>query len=136
MYLLDTAIWAELRKPDDKIDPGVLTWSQSVSIEDQFMSAPTVWELDYGVRQVGQRDPGQGALLRSWLDALLKTLDNRVLPFSKEDALLCAGIPSPRAVRESMIAAAALNMKLKLVTRSEAAFSGIPGLAIINPWSA
>jgi len=70
MYLLDTNVVSELRKAkSSKADKQVVAWAKSVSIASLFLSVITILELETGVLLVEHRDPTQGAILRSWLNA-------------------------------------------------------------------
>jgi len=68
MFLLDTNLVSELRKVrSGKADPGVATLADQVEANSLFISAITLHELELGVLLMERRDPGQGALLRQWL---------------------------------------------------------------------
>ena len=111
MFVLDTNVVSELRKPNSRVDPNVLAWSQSVDPETVYLSAMTLFELELGVCRVERRDRRQGERLRHWFEeAVTAAFGERVLPFGPEAAVLCAAlhIPDPRPMRDSVIAATAL----------------------------
>ena len=53
MYLLDTNVVSELRKP--KPHGGVIAWIQSVAEDDLFISALTLGELQAGAERTRMR---------------------------------------------------------------------------------
>ena len=58
MFLLDTNVVAELRRAaSGKADASVVAWAASIPATLQFISAMTVFELDYGVRLTENSDP-------------------------------------------------------------------------------
>ena len=66
---------------------------------------------------------------------MLKQFAGRVLPFGRETARRCAAmhVPDTKSMRDSMIAAMALEHGLILVTRNWADFDGT-SVKLINPW--
>ena len=61
---------------------------------------------------------------------------DRVLPFTQDTAVLCAGLhfPDPKPERDAMIAATALQHRMILVTRNTVDFENT-GVALINPFA-
>ena len=72
---------------------------------------------------------------RVWLTGVRATFAGRILPFTDNAATLCAAmhVPNPRADRDAMIAATALEHGMTVVTRNVADFAGT-GVRIINPF--
>lgn len=138
MFLLDTNVVSELRKAAaGKADAGVATWAASVSAEVLFISAITVLELETGVLLLQRRDPGQGGLLRVWLDRhVLPAFSGRVLPVDTAVAQRCASlhVPDPQSDRDALIAATAMVHRMTVVTRNRADFEAT-GVPLLNPWS-
>ena len=136
MYLLDTNVVSELRKPATRIDEGVSHWVRAQDAERLFLSAVSVLELEVGVLRLERRDARKGTRLRGWLDEVLQTFGDRVLPFDSEAAQQAAmlQVPDPRADHDSFIAATALSHGLTVVTRNERDFVPM-GVPILNPWS-
>lgn len=64
MYLLDTNVISELRRPE-KASPAVVAWAGSIAQDVTFLSAITVYELEVGVQQKERTDTVQGAILRA-----------------------------------------------------------------------
>ena len=134
MYLLDTNVISELRKP--KADKNVVAWANTVIAPRLFISAITLKELETGVLRMERRDPAQGKVLRHWLKRhVMPAFDARILPVDAAVALRCASLHVPDSANESdaLIAATALVHGLTVVTRNVSDFksSGVP---LINPW--
>lgn len=137
MYLLDTNLVSELRKVKaGKANPGVAAWADAVEAGLLFISAVTLHELGLGVLLMERRDPGQGALLRQWLDqAVLPAFTGRILPIDDAVARRSAAlhVPDPRPFRDGLIAATALVHSLVVVTRNLSDFEAT-GVRLLNPW--
>jgi predicted nucleic acid-binding protein len=138
MYLLDTNVISELRKAKSgKADKNVVAWANNVSATRLFLSVLTILEIEIGVLLVESRDPSQGAVLRSWLNAhVLPAFSERILPFDTAVAQRCARlhVPAPRSDRDSIIAATALVHGMTMVTRNVDDFEPT-GVEILNPWN-
>ncbi|AXJ04212.1 VapC toxin family PIN domain ribonuclease [Pseudomonas fluorescens] len=134
MYLLDTNVISELRKP--QADRNVVAWARTVIAPRLFISAITLKELETGVLRMERRDPAQGKVLRTWLKRhVMPAFDARILPVDAAVALRCARIHVPDQANESdaLIAATALVHGLTVVTRNVTGFES-SGVALINPW--
>jgi predicted nucleic acid-binding protein len=139
MYLLDTNVVSELRKiTTGRANPHVKVWSGNQSLESTFLSVITIMELEQGTLLMERRDPGQGAMLREWLDGQIqREFDGRVLPVDVQIAKRCAAlhVPDPCSYRDSLIAATALVHSMTVVTRNVAHFAH-SGVKLFNPWEA
>ncbi|MDO9104899.1 MAG: type II toxin-antitoxin system VapC family toxin [Methylovulum sp.] len=137
MYLLDTNIVSELRKAKSgKADKSVVAWANSVSAASLFLSVISILEIETGLLLVERRDPIQGAILRSWLNAhVLPAFSERILAFDTAVALCCAKlhVPDPRSDRDAIIAATALVHGMTVVTRNVGDFEPT-GVEFLNPW--
>ncbi|MDX9673805.1 MULTISPECIES: type II toxin-antitoxin system VapC family toxin [unclassified Pseudomonas] len=134
MYLLDTNVISELRKP--QADANVVSWAKSVIAPRLYISAITLKELETGVLRMERRDPAQGKLLRSWLTRhVMPAFEARILPVDAAVALRCASLHVPDQANQSdaLIAATALVHGLTVVTRNVGDFQS-SGVALINPW--
>ena len=136
MYLLDTNVVSELRRPE-RCDPNVAAWADAMPPAALFISAITVLEIEAGALQVTARDPALGAVLRAWINQrVLPAFAGRILPVDTDVALRCAclHLPTWRHDRDTMIAATALVHRLTVVTRNEMDFTPT-GVAVLNPWT-
>ncbi|AZV26243.1 MULTISPECIES: type II toxin-antitoxin system VapC family toxin [Pseudomonas] len=134
MYLLDTNVISELRKP--QADKNVVAWAKTIIAPRMFISAITLKELETGVLRMERRDPAQGKILRTWLKRhVMPAFDARILPVDAAVALRCARIHVPDQANESdaLIAATALVHGLTVVTRNTGDFAS-SGVDVINPW--
>jgi len=61
MYLLDTNVISELRKP--KADRHVIRWVKSKPTASLFLSVIVIYELEIGVLRKERQDRRQGAAL-------------------------------------------------------------------------
>lgn len=137
MFLLDTNVVSELRRPE-RADANVRAWASNTPAELHALSVVTVLELERGTLLMERRDATQGAILRRWLEhEVLAPLASRVLPIDIEIARMCAKlhVPDPRPERDALIAATALVHGLTIVTRNVADFERM-GVALVDPWLA
>ncbi len=135
MFLLDTNVLSELRRPD-KADRRVWTWASAIPTDSFYLSAISVLEIELGALLVARRDAAQGATLRAWIDAqVMPRFEHRILPVDTEVARRCAQlhVPDPRGERDALIAATAIVHGFKLVTRNVQDFEPT-GVALLNPW--
>lgn len=135
MYLLDTHVISELRKP--QADANVVAWAKSILAPRLFISAITLKELETGVLRMERRDPAQGSVLRTWLKRhVMPAFDGRILAVDAAVALRCARLHVPDQANESdaLIAATALVHGLTVVTRNIDDFKS-SGVELINPWT-
>ncbi len=135
MFLLDTNVVSELRRPE-RMDANVRAWASTISAELHAISAVTVLELERGTLLMERRDAKQGAILRRWLEQeIINPLAGRILEIGTDIACACAKlhVPDPRPERDALIAATALVHGLTVVTRNTADFEPM-GVALLNPW--
>ena len=137
MFLLDTNVISELRRPD-KADRNVVAWAGTIPATSFFLSAISILEIELGVLLIARKDAAQGAVLRAWIDdQILPRFDGRILAVDTAVAQRCARlhVPDPRAERDALIAATAMVHGLTVVTRNVADFEPV-GVALLNPWEA
>lgn len=135
MFLLDTNVISELRRPDTA-DRTVVAWAGAIPAASFFLSAISILEIELGALLIARRDAAQGAVLRSWIDdQILPRFEARILAVDTAVAQRCARlhVPDPHAERDALIAATAMVHGLTVVTRNVADFEST-GVALLNPW--
>lgn len=137
MYLLDTNVVSEMRKARaGKIDRNVAKWATGIDLEQMFVSAMTIHEIEIGTLLVERRDPAQGKIYRDWLENdVLPTFGSRALPVNVEVARVAAAfhVPDRAGLSDALIAATAHVHGLTMVTRNISDFSRC-GVPLLNPW--
>lgn len=137
MFLIDTNVISELRKPD-RAHAKVLAWAERNDRAQFFLSAITLLEIQYGAQLIQRRDKIQGNLMLRWVvDEVLVNFEGRILPIDETVALRSAAlhVPDPRPDRDAYIAATALVHQLTVVTRNTKDFKST-GVKLLNPWEA
>jgi predicted nucleic acid-binding protein len=135
MFLLDTNVISELRRPE-KANRHVVEWASTVPAASFFLSVISILEIETGTLQLARKYPARGALLRTWIDEqILSYFEGRILPIDTDVAQRCARlqIPDPRPERDALIAATAIVHSLTVVTRNSADFE-TAGITLLNPW--
>ncbi|MBH5369515.1 type II toxin-antitoxin system VapC family toxin [Bradyrhizobium glycinis] len=135
MFLLDTNVISELRRPD-KADRRVVAWAGAIPAASFFISVISILEIELGARLIERKDAAQGAILRSWINSqILARFEGRILAIDTAVAQRCAQlhVPNPRAERDALIAATALVHGLTVVTRNVEDFKPT-GVPLLNPW--
>lgn len=132
MYLLDTNVVSELRKP--KPHGAVLAWIQSVPDASLYLAAVTLGEIQAGIELTRDQDPDKAAELDRWLD--LVTASYNILPLDGPAFRCWARLmhrTSDTLYEDAMIAAIARVHQLTVVTRNTADFRSF-GVAVLNPF--
>jgi predicted nucleic acid-binding protein len=135
MFLLDTNVISELRRPD-KANRNVIAWASAIPAASFFLSAISILEIELGAQLIARKDATQGAVLRTWIDdQILPRFEGRILAVDTVVAQRCAHlhVPDPRGERDALIAATAMVHGLTVVTRNVADFEPI-GVTLLNPW--
>ncbi len=132
MFLLDTNVVSELRKP--RPHGAVVAWLQAVEDKHLYLSAVTLGEIQAGIELTRDQDPAKAAEIETWLDQVAKAYN--VLPMDaavfRRWAQLMHG-KSNTLYEDAMIAATALQHHLTVVTRNVADFKTL-GVKILNPF--
>ncbi len=132
MYLLDTNVISELRKP--KPYGGVLAWLKSCSDEELHLSAVTLGEIQAGIEITREQDAIKAAEIESWLAKLEESYN--ILPMDGSVFRTWAKLMHRRSdtlYEDAMIAATAKVHSLTVVTRNVADFKSF-GVELLNPF--
>ncbi len=135
MFLLDTNVISELRPGKKQPSAAVRAWAAQHPAEQCYLSVVVLLELCLGYELKARVDPRQAAVLKAWIDGLELAFADRTLAFTGRGARLCAPLhaPNPRAWRDSVIAATALEHGMTLVTRNLKDFEGT-GVRLVDPF--
>ncbi len=133
MYLLDTNIVSELRKP--KPHGAVLAWLKSVDDAHLNISAVTLGEIQAGIELTREQDAAKAAELERWLELVAASYN--VLPMDATAFRRWAKLmhrQSDTLYEDAMIAATAQAHGLQVVSRNVADFKAL-GLKAFNPFA-
>jgi predicted nucleic acid-binding protein len=133
VYLLDTNVVSELRKP--KPHQGVVAWVQNASEENLHLSAVTVGEIQAGIEITREQDVPKAEEIEAWLDSVAETYN--VIPVDAHIFRRWAQIMHRRPdhhLEDALIAATALVRGLSVVTRNVDDFKPF-GVSLINPFT-
>ena len=132
MYLLDTNIVSELRKP--RPHGGVVAWLQSTEDADLHLSAVTLGEIQAGIELTRDQDASKASEIEAWLE--LVTQAYNVLPMDSMTFRTWARLmhrQSDTLYEDAMIAATAAVHNLTVVTRNVADFARFD-VRVLNPF--
>jgi predicted nucleic acid-binding protein len=134
MYLLDTNVVSELRKP--RPHGAVLTWLQARDDAELHLSAVTIGEIQAGIELTRQQDAAKAQEIEAWLEQVATTWN--VLPMDAPAFRAWARLMHRRSdtvTEDAMIAATAQIHGLTVVTRNVADFKPF-GVPLLNPFEA
>lgn len=132
MYLLDTNVVSELRRP--RPHGGVVAWLQVVADDDLHLAAVTIGELQAGVELTRDQDPLKAEAIEAWIDQVADTFN--VLPMDAATFRTWARLmhrKSDTLIEDAMIAATAIVHDLTVVTRNTRDFTRL-GVPLVNPF--
>src|SRR5882672_6361252 len=117
MYLLDTNVVSELRKP--KPHGGVLAWLEGIADDDIFVSVVSIGELQAGIELARRQDSTNAQEIEDWLDEIASSF--QILPMDARAFREWATLMDRRSnqlMEDAMIAATARLHRLTVVTRN------------------
>jgi toxin FitB len=133
VYLLDTNVVSELRKP--KPHPGVVTWVRNLPEESLHLSAVTIGEIQAGIEITREQDAAKAKEIEAWLESVAQTYN--VLAVDATIFRRWAQLTHRRSdhhLEDALIAATALVRGLSVVTRNVRDFEPF-GVSLINPFA-
>jgi toxin FitB len=132
MYLLDTNVISELRRP--RPHGAVVAWLEGVADHDLHLSAVTLGELQAGVEMTREQNPEKASQIESWIDQVAETWN--VLPLDDRIFRAWAKLMHRRSddlLADALIAATATIHHLVVVTRNVRDFEPL-GVETLNPF--
>jgi toxin FitB len=133
MYLLDTNVVSELRKP--RPHSAVVAWIQGVPDNELVILALTLGELQAGAERTRRQDRKKAEYIEAWIDQLSEAYE--VIPMDasmfREWARLMEG-RSDHLLEDAMIAATARVRQLIVVTRNVRDFKALT-VEVLNPFT-
>lgn len=133
MFLLDTNVVSELRKP--RPHGGVVAWIASTSGALRFISAVTLAEMQEGVEITRRQDREKAAEIERWIDSVVENY--QILPMGVDEFREWARImdsASDTLSMDAMIAATARVHKLTVATRNTRDFETF-GVEVYDPFT-
>ncbi len=134
MYLLDTNVVSELRKP--KPHAAVIAWLRAADDAQLHLSAVTIGEIQAGIELTREQDPAKAAEIEAWLE--LVTAAYNVIPMDALTFRTWARLmhrKSDTVYEDAMIAATAAVHGFTVVTRNVGDFKAF-GVPLLNPFKA
>jgi predicted nucleic acid-binding protein len=134
MYLLDTNVVSELRKP--KPHGAVLAWFRGLEDSQVHLSAVTIGEIQTGIELTREQDAAKALEIGAWLEMVATSYN--VLPMDAAAFRAWAQLMHRRSdtvYEDAMIAATAQIHGLTVVTRNVADFKAF-GVPLLNPFKA
>lgn len=133
MYLLDTNVVSELRKP--KPHGAVVAWVSAQDTTHLYLSAMTIAALQRGVEITREQDVEKAEHIEGWLEQLI--VSGQVLAM---DAPVCRQWArlmhrqSDTLTEDAFIAATAIVHRLVVVTRNVRDFKAL-NVELLNPFA-
>ncbi len=134
MYLLDTNVVSELRRP--RPHGAVLAWLQTVDDAHVHLATVTLGEIQAGIELTREQDPEKARALETWLDQVSQSFN--ILPMDGPSFRCWARLmhrQSDTLYEDAMIAAIATVSQLTVVTRNTMDFQAFE-VELLNPFEA
>ncbi len=132
MYLLDTNIVSELRKP--RPHGGVLAWLEQIEAPDLYISVVTLGEIQAGIEITREQDVPKATIIEVWANQLAASFN--VISMDARCFRQWARLmhrQSDTVYEDAMIAAIAQVHKLTVVTRNIRDFERFQ-VPLLNPF--
>lgn len=132
MYLLDTNVVSELRRP--RPHGAVIEWLKSVDDSSLYLATVTLGEIQAGIELTREQDVEKAGEIEAWLDLVAASYN--VLPMDGPAFRCWAKFmhrKSDTLYEDAMIAAITKVNSLTVVTRNIADFSSF-GVELLNPF--
>jgi toxin FitB len=133
MYLLDTNVVSELRRP--KPHGAVLAWLNAIDEKDIAICAATIGEIQAGIEKTRAHDGKRAKELDDWLSEVERgyvVLSLDAAAFRAWGRLMRD--QSPTLAMDAMIASVAITKGLIVATRNVKDFAGF-GVKTVDPFS-
>lgn len=132
MYLLDTNVVSELRRP--RPHGAVVAWLEAVADVDLYLSAVTIGEIKAGIEVTREQDAAKAGEIETWLELLAQTFN--ILAMDARAFRAWAKLmhrQSDEIIEDAMIAATAAVHDLTVVTRNVRDFKKL-NVRTFNPF--
>jgi predicted nucleic acid-binding protein len=133
MYLLDTNVVSELRRP--RPHGAVVAWLRTLDDRHLYISAVTLGEIQAGIEITREQDPAKAAEIEKWADWVPELWN--VLPMDGATFRVWAKLMHRRSntlMEDAMIAATAHVHGLQVATRNVRDFKDF-GVEVFNPYT-
>lgn len=133
MYLLDTNVVSELRRP--RPHQSVLSWIQDIPADQLHLSSVTIGEIQTGIEITREQDPDKADEIEAWLEQVIGAYE--VLPVDAAAFREWARLMHRQAdnlLQDALIAAVAIVHRLTVVTRNTRDFEQLK-VPLLNPFT-
>jgi predicted nucleic acid-binding protein len=135
MFLLDTVVLSELRKPPHQRNRNLVAWIGATPSQDLFLSVLTIGEIERGIERQRAANPEFASQLAAWQERILALYTGRIIPVSVAIARRWGRLSQQIGNKglDLAFAATALEHGLTVATRNVSDF--VPtGVDVFNPF--